>query len=107
MYVVDKNLRFWFYSRVLDLYDLQKQENSASLQALSAFSLFLFSVSPFVFPVLKLHCVADAGFLSFYSTAAPDLPCWPVRSGDSVRRMGKTNWKYDFLKCCQLVKSDW
>lgn len=74
----------------MGLQDLQKQENSASPQALSGSSLFLFSVSPSDFPVLKLPCVADAGFVSFHSTAVQDLPCWPVISGDHIRGLGKT-----------------
>ena len=84
-----KNFRFQFYSHVLGLQDLQKQDNSARLQALSGFRLLLFAVSPFAFAVLKLPRVADARFVSFHSIAVEDLPSGPVISGDSNCRLGK------------------
>lgn len=89
---VYKSFRFWFYLLVLDPQDLQNQVNSASLQALSDFSLFLFSVSQFVFPVLRFPCVAPAGFVTLPSIAVQLLPCWPERSGDSIRML--SGWKY-------------
>lgn len=40
--------------------------------------------------MLRLPLVADAVFVSSYSAAAPDPPCWPVRPGDGIRRLTKT-----------------
>lgn len=87
-----KNSRFWFYLHALDPQDLWNQENSANLQALSDFPLFLFSVSLFVFPGLRFPCVAPAGFVALHSAAVQSLLCWPERSGDSIGSL--SGWKY-------------
>lgn len=88
---VHNNFSFWFYLHALDPQDLQNQEKSANLQALFDFSLFPFSVSLFVFPVLRFPCVAPAGFVTFHSISVQLLPCWPGRAGDSIRML--SGWK--------------